>query len=543
MANNQSQPTKREPNAEVARILKALRLYREAKQELDQSILTNEEWFRAQHWNQIKGNQPAIGHEPTTPFILNGVWNKHADAMDSYPEPLFFEREESDRPEAEKLSKIIPLVLEKNDFERVYSDVCWQKIKQGTGIYYVGWDSTKEGGLGDIIIKKVDILHFYAQPHLDDIQKSPFLFVLSLADISELKRRYPSKAFDPITPGLSLSSYFGSYSKEELEGKCCLVDCYEKCRNKDGKEVVHLTKLAGDTILYSTKKDAALKDVGLYAHGLYPFVLDPYIPNEGSPFGLGLIEIARPTQAYIDRLDYLIERNCLVSARQRWLVKRSSGIRPDDVRDLSKDFIECDSTVDESAVRPLQAASLPAHILEHRQNKINELKEVIGNRDISQGGITQNVTAYKAISVLQEASNKLSRDTQKSSYRAFRDIVNLCMELIREFYDEARSFRIAGPDGKVEYASISNANLKEKEETTLGGEIVYRKAIFDIKVVPQKRTAFTSDRHNELIEKLYEEGAFTPEKAEGTIVALNAMMLENKDSIIKALQELLQKGE
>ncbi len=542
MANNQSQATKRETTAEAARILKALRLYREAKKELDRDVLTNEDWFRAQHWKHIKGRQPGIGHEPTTPFILNGVWNKHADAMDNYPEPLFFEREESDRAEAEKLSKIIPLVLEKNDFERVYSDVCWQKIKQGTGIYYVGWDSSKEGGLGDIIIKKVDILHFYVQPHVDDIQKSPFIFVLSLADVLELKRRYPGKMFDPITPGVSLSSYFGSYSQEELAGKCCLIDCYEKCRNKKGKEVVHLTKIAGNTILYSTKTDKNLKETGLYAHGLYPFVLDPYIPNEGSPFGIGLIEIARPTQAYIDRLDYLIERNCLVSGRQRWLVKRSSGIRPEDVRDLSKDFIECDSSVDDSVVRPLQAATFPSHILEHRQNKIGELKEVIGNRDFTQGGTSSNVTAYKAITALQETGNKLSRDTQKSSYRAFRDIVNLCMELIREFYDEERSFRIAGPDGRVEYASISNANLKEKAETTLAGETVYRKAIFDIKIVPQQKTAFTSSRHNELIEKLYEEGAFTPQKAEGAIVALNAMMLDNKDSIIKALQEIIQKN-
>ena len=212
------------------------------------------------------------------------------------------------------------------------------------------------------------------------------------------------------------------------------------------------------------------------------------------------------------------------------------------MRDLAKDFIECDSSVDDSVVRPLQAASFPSHILEHRQNKINELKEVIGNRDFTQGGTSSNVTAYKAISALQETGSKLSRDTQKSSYRAFRDIVNLCMELIREFYAEERSFRIAGADGRVEYASISNTSLKEKAEVSLTGETVYRKAIFDIKVIPQRKTAFTSDRHNELIERLYEEGAFTPEKAESAIIALDAMMIDNKDSIIRALQEIIQKN-
>ncbi len=64
-------------------------------------------------------------------------------------------------------------------------------MKQGTGIYYVGWDNTKENGLGDIIISKVDLLRFYAQPHIDDLQRSQYIFVLSLADTDCLKKEYP----------------------------------------------------------------------------------------------------------------------------------------------------------------------------------------------------------------------------------------------------------------------------------------------------------------------------------------------------------------
>lgn len=125
-------------DGEAVRLQKTLEIYRKAKQELDHNVFINEDWFRAKHWKHMKGSQPYLGHEPTTPFLLNAAWNKHADAMDNYPDPIFLEREPEDRPLAEKLSKIIPLVLEKNDFERVYSDVWWQKIKYGTGIYYVG---------------------------------------------------------------------------------------------------------------------------------------------------------------------------------------------------------------------------------------------------------------------------------------------------------------------------------------------------------------------------------------------------------------------
>ena len=212
---------------ETKKILSALKLYKESKKKIDEQVRVNENWFQSKHWQYIKGNQQDLGHEPTTPFILNAVWNKHADAMDNYPEPVFLEREENDREEAEKLSKIVPLILEKNDFEKIYSDVWWQKIKQGTGIYYVGWDSSKDNGLGDITINKIDILRFFAQPHIDHLQDSRYIFVLSLVDTDILKKQYPDKEIASDAASSTIQSYFGDYKQEELEGKSCLIDCYE----------------------------------------------------------------------------------------------------------------------------------------------------------------------------------------------------------------------------------------------------------------------------------------------------------------------------
>ena len=117
-------------------------------------------------------------------------------------------------------------------------------------------------------------------------------------------------------------------------------------------------------------------------------------------------------------------------------------------------------------------------------------------------------------------------------------MVNLCVELIREFYDEERSFRITGPDNTVEYTTLSNARLKPVASQTPSGETVYRKAIFDIKISSQRKNAFNTETHNALIPSLFEAGAFTPQNAQSAIVAIEAMMLENKDSIIKSLQNL-----
>ncbi len=527
-----------EPEQEVKKLLSQLKIYQEAKKKQDQNAIIYERWFESKHWQYIKGNQKELGHEPTTPFILNAVWNKHADAMDNYPEPVFLEREENDKAEADKLTAVMPLILEKNDFEKVYSDVWWQKLKQGTGIYYVGWDSSKESGLGDIVINKIDVLRFFAQPHIDNLQDSRYIFLLSIVETEALRPQYPDKdiASDPASS--ELQTYMDDYKTTELADKSLLIECYERGRNANGKDVVHLTKIVGQTLLYSTKFDERFRDGGLYAHGMYPFVADTFIPKESSMYGIGLIECAKPTQEYIDKLDYLIEHNSLISGKPRWLVKRSSGIRSEDVADLSKDLIECDSAVDDTAVRQIQANPIPSYIITHRQNKINELKETMGNRDFAQGGVTGGVTAAGAISALQEAGNKLSRDTIKASYRAFKDIVTICVELIREFYDEARYFRIAGENGDVNYTSLSNQELKPQMQMTDAGETVFRKAVFDIKIIPQRKNPFNTNTHNQLVMQLLQMGAFTAQGADSTTVALNAMIIENKEQIIKSLQEL-----
>ena len=110
--------------------------------------------------------------EPASGWLFNSVANKHADAMDNYPEPAVLPREEQDKADAEQLSKILPVILEYNDFEDTYSDSWWYKLKSGTAVYGVLWNPEKENGLGDIDVKKIDILNCFWEPGVQDIQDS-----------------------------------------------------------------------------------------------------------------------------------------------------------------------------------------------------------------------------------------------------------------------------------------------------------------------------------------------------------------------------------
>lgn len=121
--------------------------------------------------------------------------------------------------------------------------------------------------------------------------------------------------------------------------------------------------------------------------------------------------------------------------------------------------------------------------------KIEEMKDTAANRDVNSGSAGSGVTAAAAIAALQEAGNKASRDMISASYRTHVKINSMCIELIRQFYDETRSFRITGQTpGSYQFIDMNNAGIKEQEVgQTSDGLPLYRKPIFDLKIKAQKK--------------------------------------------------------
>ena len=157
------------------------------------------------------------------------------------------------------------------------------------------------------------------------------------------------------------------------------------------------------------------------------------------------------------------------------------------------------------------------------QSRITELKETLGNRDAASGGVTASVTSASGIASLQEAAGKLSRDAEKTSYRAFEQIVYLCIELIRQFYSAQRSFRITGPQGQTAYVQFDNHALAPRGPLDAPQ--------FDIEVTAQRENPYTKESYNELALQLFQLGAFQPQLADQVLVMLDLMDFKGKDRV------------
>ena len=528
-----------------------LKKYKDGKANLESNIVENEEWFKLRHWEVIdkstKKNENRI--EPASAWLFNSLTNKHADAMDNYPEPNVLPREQADKEDAESLSSIIPVVLERNEFEQTYSDAWWYKLKNGVVPYGVFWNTTLENGLGDVDIKKLDILNLFWQPGITDIQDSRNLFIVSLVDKDLLEDAYPQLK-NKLGGGEIDVKQYNYDDTVDVSDKAVVVDWYYKkprLANKYGissGHILHYCKFVGSEILFASENEPEYVE-GWYEHGMYPVVFDVLFPEEGTPYGFGFLSVMKDPQMYIDKLSQLILENAALASKPRYWKKKNVGINEEQFLDITDPIVEVEGDIDEEKLRPIDVPTMPGYVLDILNMKIDELKETSSNRDVSQGSSSGGVTAAAAIAALQEAGNKTSRDMISASYRAYTKICYLVIELIRQFYDESRSFRITGKDGKQDFVQFSNANIKGKlvdpayagAQMEEGYEVAMRKPIFDIVIRPQKRSAYSRLSQNELAKELYGLGLFNPENAEQAMITLDMMDFDGDEDIKQKVQQ------
>ena len=527
-----------EPEIRAARQL--LQTYRSGKAGLEQRIVENEQWYRLRHWGCLPGEHRTV--EPVSGWLFNCIANKHADAMDNYPAPNILPREEGDEGEAEKLSGILPVVLEQNDFEGTYSDVWHYKLKSGTGVYGVFWDSRKSGGMGDIAIRKIDLLNLFWEPGITDIQKSRNLFHVELTDTDLLLEKYPVLEGKLGTDNGAVAQYVYD-DRVDTSGKTPVVDWYYR-KESEGTPVLHYCKFAGDTVLFATENDERYARTGWYDHGQYPFVFDPLFPVEGSPCGFGYIDVGKSAQEYIDRGNQAILMNMLANAKPRHFIRVDGAVNEEEYADYTKDFIHVDGNLGQDSILPVQTRPLNGIYLNILNGKIDELKETTGNRDISTGGTSSGVTAASAIAAMQEAGSKLSRDNIKASYRAYRKVCFLVISLIRQFYDLPRCFRILGSDGTARFIRYENSGLKPQTQgVQYGVDFGCRLPVFDIEVTAEKQSPYSKMSQNELALQFYKAGFFDPALAPQALACLDMMDFSRKNAVMRRISDAARAGE
>ena len=517
---------------DVVKADEVLQKYREGKKALEGRVRENVKWYRQRHWDVVGRSKNEGDPEPASAWLFNCLANKHADYMDNYPSPVVLPRESMDKQDAETLTSILPVVMEQNDYEQTYDDTCWDTLITGMSVQGVFWDKKKLNGIGDIAIKPIDVLNLYWEPGCTDLQQSANVFSVELRNAEALRMEYPQ--LEDVAGLNGTGSMLARHENDEnidVQTKALVVDWYYKRRNMNGKTVLHYCKYCAGKLLYASENDERYRERGYYDHGQYPFVVDGLFPIKDQLGGFGYVDIMKSPQIYIDKLDQSMLKNTVLGAKPRWWVKNDGSVNTQQYADMSNDFVKFTGSGNPNdSIFPIQPPPMNTYAITLRANKIDELKETSGNRDFSQGGTASGITAASAIAALQEAGSKLSRDMIKEKYRAYRKVCELCIELIRQFYTAPREFRITGKQGQQQFAKMSGAQtgLKQTGDNFMQTS---RMPVFDVQVVAQKSSPFSTVVQNERAKELYAAGFFRPDMADQALMCLSMMQFDGIEEI------------
>ena len=518
---------------QVRQAAEVLRKYRLGKQNLDRRIIDNEQFWKLRHWEQMeKGGEGGNPQDvrPASGWLVNCILSKHADAMDSYPEPTVLPREPGDRREAEVLSRVLPVILKNNRFKKAYSQAWWNKLKSGCAVYGVFWDGGKLHGLGDIDIRSMDVLNLFWEPGVQSIQESEHFFSTELTPNRRLEEQYPELAGKLGRSGGQVSRYLYD-DKVDTSEQSLVVDWYYHTVEQ-GRRVLQYCKFVGENVLYATENDPEMAGKGWYDHGQYPFVFDVLFPEEGTPCGYGYVDLCKSAQKQIDLMNQAILKNTLASATPRFFIRSDGAVNENEYADWTRPFVHTNGNLGADSIAPIRVPTLDSVYVAVLQNKIAEMKETAGNRDVMGGGTAGGVTAATAIAALQEAGGKLSRNMIDDGYEAFAEVLTLCIELVRQFYDMPRQFRLLGKKG-VEFASFDNRSLRPRA-LLMGG---YRVPEFDLEVSAQNETPYKTMEYNQLALQLFQMGFFRSDMAEQALRCLELMEFKNKDALTEVIRE------
>ena len=452
---------------QVREAMKTLRKYKDGKKSLEDKIVRNEKWWKMRHWDMLRNESNEGDPRPASGWLFNCIISKHADFMDAFPGINILPREEDDRQEASMLSSIVPVVMEQNNYEQVYSDEIWYKLKNGTGVYGVFWDQSKLNGLGDISIRSMDLLNLFWEPGVTDIQQSKNFFSVELIDNEIIEEQYPHVKGKLRRASDTLMKKYWYDEKIDTTGKSAVIDWYYH-KMIDGKRTLQYCKFVDEEVLYATENDIqrpvsaqaegvydeygngifdqngepvveirefeteSAAERGWYDHGMYPFVFDVLFKEEGMPVGFGFIDVCKNAQTSIDLMNNSFEKNVQFVTNPRYFLRGDGGINEEEFKDPNRLIVHADSNLGEDSIRPIQTPlMINSNYIAILDQKINELKETAGNRDTVNGGSVSGVTAASAIAAMQESAGKTSRDQIKTTYRAHERVVSMVIELIR----------------------------------------------------------------------------------------------------------------
>lgn len=452
-----------------------------------------------------------------------------ADQIDNMPEARMVPETPELQDVADDLTDVVGAVMMSNDYESTHRKRVEDCFCTGTAVTQVIWDEDAANGNGDVAIFRWPIEAFLWDPAAESIDDARAIFKVSWHPMSWFEQHYPDE-YEEIGSdqgeftGLGMAEAQEDNNTAADEDKAMLVEYwYRKYDAKKHRHTINVAYLAGGALLED------FKDV--YKHGRYPFVVDVFDSIEGVPVGEGLIQELAPMMRYVNRYQSYIDMNLRMSSKGRLLVNRNSGIDKDSLTNWEDDIIEGDR-IDASAIQWMQTQPFTTMVTNQIQQLQTDIKQDSGQSQFARGETAGGVTAAGAISALQEAGGKITRLHTSTLNQGFKEIAEITMWLIYQFYDDDRVIMVTGrQEGTMKVIPYT----REKFFGSKGKNKQLPPPMYTVRVQVQRRNPLLQQSQNELFMQAYSMSAQA-----GQIFPLSALFeilqVDGKEKILPVLR-------
>lgn len=452
-----------------------------------------------------------------------------ADQMDNPLEALMIpERpDEETVRSADDITDVVRFALDQCGWDAQYRKLMEDTATLGTGVAEVLWEADADDGRGLVRAMRVKPENFFPDPAYENIQDGRAVFKATWVTVAWVEEHFPH-----VKGYIAGDEYANDGDGEKLaqaqgesEG-CMLLDYWYKQYDAEARRTrVHMALICGNTLVYTSEEDDDMKD-GVYAHGLYPFVVFPYRERAGSAFGMGMMDDYAEQYFAVCRYFKYMDDNTRLNAKPRFLARRGEV---DEIADMERDFVEVEN-LEETHIKPIVVPALGNQVFTTVQYLVDTMKQDSGQNQFTRGEGGMGVTAASAIQALQEAGGKTARMHTSTYKEAFRQMIMQIVWVLADYIDAQRVLLVTGDEEVPD--TMHSVTIRPSARKPGGG---IEKPPYTIRVQVQKKNPLQIQANNQYVLQIAqvcgEAGAPLPPAA---VVRL----LQGQDNKAQILREL-----
>jgi hypothetical protein len=305
---------------------------------------------------------------------------------------------------------------------------------------------------GDICIENISPFHVFVPDLMaTDIEDQPYIIHAQIRNNSWIKQAFGIDAVSDKLESVddSLLSVMGISRNDNKKDQSIILEIWVKPGYLPELPDGGMFTIAADKVVQGF-------DTWPYEHGQYPIAkLDSV--HSGKFYSSSIIEDLIPLQRELNRSrSQLIESKNRMSKPQ--LVAPKGSVDAKMITTEPGQVIQYNPGFDPPQPLPLQ--NLPSYVTEEINRLYDDMADISGQHEVSNGSTPPGVTAATAISFLQEQDESLIAGHYSSIEEAVEKIAAQTLVFVKMYWDEERTVKVVGLEGTFDVQTFKNSDLK-----------------------------------------------------------------------------------